>query len=115
MAHMFFGKSSAYSICLVIPLLVGGSVAKAEDVPEFRSDIIMQVPLGKVESRNYALRATITTMQPFAKIPLMSMNSAVSGTCSKGRLQSIGRTAEPKRSRKDPHTSRGPARTIRLG
>lgn len=64
-----FGKSCARSICLCIPLVFGGSVAKAEDVPQFRSDIIMQVPLGKVESRNFALRATITTMQPFANIP----------------------------------------------
>jgi quercetin dioxygenase-like cupin family protein len=69
MNDAFFGKSSAYSICLCIPLLFGGSIAKAEDMPQFRNDIIMQVPLGKVESRNYALRATITTMQPFAKIP----------------------------------------------
>ena len=48
MNDAFFGKSSAYSICLCIPLLFGGSVAKAEDMPQFRNDIIMQVPMGKV-------------------------------------------------------------------
>jgi quercetin dioxygenase-like cupin family protein len=69
MKDALFGDSSTYSICLCLPLVFCGSAAKADDVPQFRSDIIMQVPLGKVESRNYALRASITTMQPFAKIP----------------------------------------------
>lgn len=43
--------------------------AGAEDVSSFRNDVITQVPLGHVDAGNYALRATITTMEPFAKIP----------------------------------------------
>jgi hypothetical protein len=110
-----FGKSCARSICLCIPLVFGGSVAKAEDVPQFRSDIIMQVPLGKVESRNFALRATITTMQPFANIPPHVHEFGGIRYVLEGALRSIGKPAGPKRSRRGPHTSRGPARTIHLG
>ena len=69
MKNAYFGKRLVYSICLCVPFLFGGFASTAEDVPQFRSDVIMQAPVGKAESRNYALRATITTMQPFAKIP----------------------------------------------
>jgi quercetin dioxygenase-like cupin family protein len=69
MKNAYFGKRLVYSICLCVPFLFGGFASSAEDVPQFRSDVIMQAPVGKAESRNYALRATITTMQPFAKIP----------------------------------------------
>jgi quercetin dioxygenase-like cupin family protein len=64
-----FVKNAARLFCSFIPLVFGGSVAKAEDSLSFRSNIIMQVPLGKIEAGNYALRATVTTMQPFANIP----------------------------------------------
>ena len=67
MKNAYFGKRLVYSICLCVPFLFGGFASSAEDVPQFRSDVIMQAPVGKAESRNYALRATITTMQPFAK------------------------------------------------
>ena len=43
--------------------------AGAEDVPPFRNDVITHVSLGHVDAGNYALRASITTMEPFAKIP----------------------------------------------
>jgi len=69
MKNAYFGKRLVYSLCLCVPFLFGGFASSAEDVPQFRSDVIMQAPVGKAESRNYALRATITTMQPFAKIP----------------------------------------------
>jgi quercetin dioxygenase-like cupin family protein len=69
MKNAYFGKRLVYSICLCVPFLFVGFASNAEDVPQFRSDVIMQAPVGKAESRNYALRATITTMQPFAKIP----------------------------------------------
>ena len=69
MKNAYFGKRLVYSICLGVPFLFGGFASSAEDVPQFRSDVIMQAPVGKAESRNYALRATITTMQPFAQIP----------------------------------------------
>ena len=69
MKNAYFGKRLVYSICLCVPFFFGGFASSAEDVPQFRSDVIMQAPVGKAESRNYALRATITTMQPFAKIP----------------------------------------------
>ena len=69
MKNAHFGKRLVYSICLCVPFLFGGFASSEEDVPQFRSDVIMQAPVGKAESRNYALRASITTMQPFAKIP----------------------------------------------
>lgn len=43
--------------------------ALAEELPQYRSDVVMQVALGHVDAGNYALRASITTMEPFAKIP----------------------------------------------
>jgi quercetin dioxygenase-like cupin family protein len=43
--------------------------AMAEELPQFRSDVILQVALGHVDAGNYALRATITTIEPLARIP----------------------------------------------
>jgi quercetin dioxygenase-like cupin family protein len=55
------GLSVVSSFCLF--------AARAEDVPPFRSDVIMQAALGQVESGKYALRVSFTTMEPHSQIP----------------------------------------------
>jgi quercetin dioxygenase-like cupin family protein len=55
--------------CSILSLSDSSFATRAQETPTFRSDVIMQVPIGRVEGGNYALRATITTMEPFAKIP----------------------------------------------
>jgi quercetin dioxygenase-like cupin family protein len=60
---------AALGCCSILFLPDAAFPPRAEEPSPFRSDVIMQVPLGKVEGGNYALRATITTMGPFAKIP----------------------------------------------
>jgi quercetin dioxygenase-like cupin family protein len=52
-----------------LPLVLAGISSKAEDVPSFRNDVIMQVPLGHLEAAEYVMRATVTTLAPGARIP----------------------------------------------
>jgi quercetin dioxygenase-like cupin family protein len=57
-------------VCLpLVSFSCFSKLARAEDSPPFRGDVIMQAALGHVEAGNYALRATIIRMEPFAKIP----------------------------------------------
>jgi quercetin dioxygenase-like cupin family protein len=55
--------------CLSISLSLLSSPAKAEDLPQFRDEVIMQVALEHVESGDYALRMRVLTMDPLGKIP----------------------------------------------
>jgi quercetin dioxygenase-like cupin family protein len=57
------------SVCLGITLGSLSSPAKAEDQPQFRDEVNMQVALGHVESGNYALRMRVLTIEPLGKIP----------------------------------------------
>jgi quercetin dioxygenase-like cupin family protein len=56
-------------MCLSINLGSLSSPAKAEDQPQFRDEVIMQVALEHVEPGNYALRMRVLTMEPLGKIP----------------------------------------------
>ena len=97
MKNAYFGKRLVYSICLCVPFLFGGFASSAEDVPEFRSDVIMQAPVGKAESRNYALRATSRLCNRAPRIPPHVHEFGGSCTCSKGLLRLIGKTVGAKR------------------
>src|SRR4029077_4573821 len=63
------GVTSVLSCLSVLSASSFSPAARAEELPQFRSDVIMQVALGHVDAGNYALRATITTMEPLGKIP----------------------------------------------
>jgi quercetin dioxygenase-like cupin family protein len=56
-------------MCLSIDLGSLSLPAKAEDQPQFRDEVIMQVALGHIEPGNYALRMRVLTMEPLGKIP----------------------------------------------
>ena len=57
-------------IMVMAALFAAASPAPAGgDEKPFRNDVITQVEIGEVPAGRYALRATITTVQPHAKIP----------------------------------------------
>jgi len=59
-------KARASLALLVLALAVP---AAAQDTPHFRNEVIMQVPLEHLEPGNYALRMTVTTIEPYGTIP----------------------------------------------
>ena len=61
--------TSVFSCLYVLSAYFFSPAARAEELPQFRSDVIMQVALGHVDTGNYALRASITTLEPLGKIP----------------------------------------------
>ncbi len=58
-------------MAMVLGLLVIGQSAPvtAQDDKPFRSDTITQVDIGDLKAGNYSMKATITTIEPNAKIP----------------------------------------------
>ena len=63
------GVTSVFSCLSVLSAYFFSPAARAEELPQFRSDVVMQVALGHVDAGNYALRASITTLEPLGKIP----------------------------------------------
>ena len=63
------GVTSVLSCLSVLSAYSFSPAARAEELPQFRSDVIMQVALGHVDAGNYALRASVTTLEPLGKIP----------------------------------------------
>lgn len=57
-----------FFVCLVLVLSMATS-AMAQDKPQFRSDMLTQVDIGNLDAGRYSLRATITVVEPRAKIP----------------------------------------------
>jgi quercetin dioxygenase-like cupin family protein len=47
----------------------GGSTPVVAQEKPFRNDVIMQLEIGDLKSGKYVMKATITTIQPNAKIP----------------------------------------------
>lgn len=59
----------AVTLVLLGSLFVGQSTRVTAQEKPFRSDVITQVDIGDLEPGKYAMKATITTIQPNAKIP----------------------------------------------
>lgn len=59
----------AATLVLLGPLFVGQSTQVTAQEKPFRSDVVTQVEIGHLDSGRYAMTATITTIQPNAKIP----------------------------------------------
>ena len=69
---MNYGKSVrvvAVTLVALMLLATGRSTPVTAQEKPFRSDVITQVEIGDMKSGKYAMKATITTIQPHAKIP----------------------------------------------
>jgi quercetin dioxygenase-like cupin family protein len=70
-SHRWLNKISLTTsrFALGLMLMVIPLNPEAQEVFQFRNDVITQVPLGSIEAGRYAFRATITTVAPGAQIP----------------------------------------------
>jgi quercetin dioxygenase-like cupin family protein len=69
---MSYGKSIriiAATLVALLALATGQSTPITAQEKPFRSDVITQVNIGNMKSGKYTMKATITTIQPRAKIP----------------------------------------------
>lgn len=69
---MSYGKSVriiAATLVALMALATGQSTLVTAQEKPFRSDVITQVDIGDMKSGKYMMKATITTIQPHAKIP----------------------------------------------
>lgn len=69
---MSFGKSVKVLALVLVALMLlttGQSTPVSAEEKPFRSDVITQVAIGDIKAGKYVMKATITTIQPRAKIP----------------------------------------------
>ncbi len=59
----------AVTLAALMLLAAGQSTQITAQEKPFRSDVITQVEIGDMKSGKYMMKATITTIQPHAKIP----------------------------------------------